>query len=85
MTSPLWAEITKDAVFQAPGEEDMDHVASCCAYHGCLFGDFEDCPVATLKVSQKSDCEDCLIGNEVKRPASTASARKQYASLIRED
>jgi hypothetical protein len=34
------------------------HVAHCCKWHGCKYGDL-DCPVTNGEVEQKYQCEDC--------------------------
>ena len=34
------------------------HVAHCCKWHGCKYGD-TDCPVVNGEVEQEYPCEDC--------------------------
>ena len=34
------------------------HVAHCCKWHGCKYGD-PDCPISNGEVEQHYLCEDC--------------------------
>lgn len=67
MSTSFWCEIVGDQDFRRPSPSEEHHADACCAYHGCIFGEPEDCPVVTLQIRQNGDCEDCAIDNPIKR------------------
>jgi len=57
------------------------HRTHCCKWHGCKYGDGNECPVENGKVQQEHDCESCVENNLVIVTATTGEYTRIEAVL----
>lgn len=60
------------------------HIGHCCVYHGCKYGDDEQCPVESKKAVQKYPCESCgEIKEEQENFFTSDKGHSLYLELVR--